>query len=68
MMNLSAPKSAGSSYLKLEAGENKLRIVSQIIDGWEAWSDTPEGGRKVFRGKEAWKALELVKMGVIDNL
>jgi len=67
MMNLSAPQSTGSNYLKLEPGENKLRIMGQIIDGWEAWADNPEGGRKVFREKDAWKALELVKMGVLDK-
>ena len=67
-MNLAAPQSAGSNYLKLEPGENRLRIVSAVIDGWEAWADKPEGGRKVYREKQSWMALQLVKMGVLDKV
>ncbi len=32
-----APKSASNSYMKLQDGENKIRILSQPIFGWEDW-------------------------------
>lgn len=61
------PESAGSNYLKLETGNNRLRVMGQIIDGWEAWADKEGGGRQVYREADSWKALELVKMGVLDK-
>lgn len=36
--NYEAPRGA-SSYMKLQEGENKFRILSQPILGWEDWDD-----------------------------
>lgn len=41
--------SATDKYMKLKPGENKFRILSAPILGWEYWIDTPEGGRKPLR-------------------
>lgn len=34
-----APKSQGQNYVKLEKGENKIRILSKPIIGWLDWRD-----------------------------
>lgn len=34
-----APKSQGQNYVKLEKGENKIRILSKPIIGWLDWKD-----------------------------
>lgn len=36
------------AYMKLQKGENKLRILSQFIGGWEEWDE----GRKPVRYRE----------------
>jgi hypothetical protein len=63
MTNLAAPQSSGTDYLKLEAGENRLRIVSHIIDGWETWTHINDD-HKVHRRKDQYKATELRDLGV----
>jgi len=35
----SPPKSTSTKYLKLQEGENRFRILSQPIFGWEDWVD-----------------------------
>ena len=37
------------NYMKFADGENRFRILNSPILGWEAWEDTPEGGRKPIR-------------------
>src|ERR1700751_1003661 len=43
--NYEAPKSGGS-YMKLQDGENKIRILSKPIIGWVGWEN-----RKPIRSK-----------------
>jgi len=33
-----APKNANQNYMKLQQGENRIRILTKPIIGWEAWS------------------------------
>ena len=49
MMNLSKPESEGASYLKWQPGENKIRIVKEMIDGWETWDNSDKNNPKVYR-------------------
>lgn len=37
--NYEAPKSASNGYLKLQDGENRIRILSAPILGWEDWME-----------------------------
>lgn len=37
--NYQAPKNSSDGYMKLQTGENKLRILSAPVVGWEAWSN-----------------------------
>ena len=64
---MNKPESAGSNYLRLETGNTRVRVMSQVIDGWEAWADKEGGGRQVYREADVWKARELVEMGVSDK-
>jgi hypothetical protein len=41
--------STTDKYMKFVQGENRFRILSSPIIGWELWKDTPEGGRKPYR-------------------
>lgn len=34
-----APKSASSNYFKMQEGENRIRILSQPVFGWEDWDN-----------------------------
>lgn len=34
-----APRSASSNYFKMQEGENRIRILSQPVLGWEDWKD-----------------------------
>ena len=63
---LEAPKSAGGNYTKLQPGENRLRIVSEIKAGWECWVQAGTN-RKPIRRIEQYKALELDELGVKDK-
>lgn len=36
--NYEAPKSPNSSYMKLQEGENRIRILTKPILGWEDWT------------------------------
>jgi|SRR6267142_5275272 len=36
--NYTAPKSSSEGYMKLQDGENRFRILSQPILGWEDWT------------------------------
>lgn len=38
-------KKSQDGYMKLQKGENKIRILSQFIDGWEDWEE--RDGKKV---------------------
>ena len=38
-----------SRYTRFEDGENRLRVLSTAIVGWEYWTDDEEGGRKPNR-------------------
>ena len=42
------PQKSGS-YMRLQEGENRIRILCSPIIGWETWDTTPEGGRKPRR-------------------
>lgn len=41
--------SRGGNYMKFEQGENRFRILSSPIVGWECWTTTPDGARKPLR-------------------
>jgi len=41
--------SSSDKYMKFQSGENKFRIMSSPITGWEIWVDTEDGGRKPVR-------------------
>ena len=60
------PKSTGTNYTKWENGENPVRIVSEVISGWECWKGT-EGNRKPVRQELQFKAKQLEDIGVADN-
>ena len=40
-----------SNYMKFVAGENRLRILSSPVIGWEYWISDAEGNRKPLRKK-----------------
>ena len=42
------PQKSGN-YMKFIDGENKFRILTSPIIGWETWVDTKDGGRKPMR-------------------
>lgn len=63
---LQAPKETSGKYTKLQVGDNRLRIVSEVMSGWECWVES-NGSRKPIRQEEQWKALELDKIGVEDR-
>lgn len=42
------PQKIGN-YMKFKTGENKFRLLTPVIIGWEAWVDTQDGGRKPIR-------------------
>lgn len=46
--NYEVPQSGGN-YMKFKDGENRFRIMSSPILGWEIWKDMPDGGRKPLR-------------------
>ena len=56
------PKSTGTNYTKFAEGENPLRIVSEVISGWECW--THNEGHQVYRQEHQFKAIQLDDMGV----
>src|SRR3990167_2619164 len=37
------------NYMKLQEGENKFRILSSAIVGWEYWNEDKDGNRKPIR-------------------
>lgn len=40
-----------NGYFRFEQGENKFRILSSAVVGYEYWTETEEGGRKPVRVK-----------------
>lgn len=38
-----------NGYMKLKKGDNRFRILTKPILGWEWWEDTAEGGRRPQR-------------------
>lgn len=67
MTDLQAPQSATGNYTKLQPGENRLRIISDVLAGWECWTES-NGSRKPIRQEEQWKAKELTDMGIEDKV
>ena len=55
--------SSTSHYMKVEEGQNKIRILSSAIVGWEYWQDTEEGKRKPIRVK-SWEEIPKIIKGV----
>lgn len=45
------PTSAVSRYLRLENGQNKFRVLSEMVYGWEGWT-TEDGKKKPIRAKK----------------
>jgi len=51
-------KPAGNSrYLKLQQGDNKIRILSKPITGWIDWETKQDGGKTPVRSKEKQPAI-----------
>ena len=48
--NYSVPESP-SRYLRFQEGQNKIRVLSPAIVGWEWWIDDKDGNRKPVRVK-----------------
>ena len=46
--------SSGDSYFKPAAGDNKVRIMGELIRGWEIWESDGDGNRKPHRSPEKW--------------
>ncbi len=45
------PPQSGGNYMRFEIGENKFRVLSSAIVGWEWWTTTAEGKRQPNRVK-----------------
>ena len=48
--NYKVPQKSGN-YMKFQDGENKFRILSEAVLGWEGWIDNADGSRKPVRHK-----------------
>lgn len=42
-------KEEAGGYMKLEEGENKFRILSSAVVGWEYWNEDNDGNRRPVR-------------------
>ncbi len=42
------PKTPGA-YTKFETGTTKIRVLSDVVTGYEIWQSTDDGGRKPIR-------------------
>lgn len=49
--NYEAPKGASQGYMKLQDGENRIRILSQPIIGWEDWTEDKKPVRFTYNKK-----------------
>ena len=63
--SLAKPVGGGGDYTKLAEGSTKLRVVSDIIDGWEAWSHQGDSN-DVYRQEVKFTPAELKELGVTD--
>ena len=52
-----------SNYMKLQEGENVIRILSPAIHGWEGWKVQPDGTNKPVRVPQDKE----IEMGSIDD-
>ena len=55
-----------TKYLKFEEGENIIRILSEVIVGYEYWIDDKDGNRKPVR-VETWDEIPDAFKGNKDN-
>ena len=46
------PKTAGGSYFKPQVGDNHIRILSDVVTGWQYWNDQNKPVRMRDRPKE----------------
>lgn len=53
-----APKSASSNYFKMQEGENRIRILSQPVFGWEDWKDKKPVRYHYVKGQAAPKPFD----------
>jgi len=49
------PKSEGGGYMKFKAGDNKFRILSPVVMGWEYWTEA----KKPVRSRTMFKTVPL---------
>lgn|SRR3990167_4240755 len=54
---------ASTGYMKFKLGENRFRVLSSAIIGWESWVDDEDGKRKPRR----WKMGEDIKVEDIGD-
>ena len=47
-------------------GDNKIRIVGGMIEGWEVWSG-PEGDRKIHRQQEEFNSEQLADLDIRND-
>ena len=59
-------KQSGSSYMRFEEGENKFRILTKPIVGWEWWVD--DDGDIVERGTSFKKGNKPVRIDMETNM
>lgn len=61
-MELPKPVSGGSNYTKFTEGENRIRIIGELIAGWETWVHDGDKNRP-YRQQKPFKAVEMKEMG-----
>lgn len=67
MYAMPKPESSGTSkFLKLVDGDNRLRIVSPIVAGYEGWNRSG-GTAKVYRQEQKFTQAEMLEYGFDDN-
>lgn len=47
------PKATGGAYMKLKQGQNRFRILSAAITGYEYWTEA----RKPVRSRQLWRTI-----------
>ena len=52
-----------SNYMKLQEGENIIRILSPAIHGWEGWKTQPDGTNKPVRVPQD----KIIEIGDVDD-
>ena len=51
--NYESPKGTSENYMKLQEGENRLRILSAPVIGWEDWTEDKKPVRFAYANKPA---------------